>query len=201
MSSKKKTEKILNRMSKAADQEYDGLNSNSPTLFPGADFNDSYRKVERQNMSDASGKIFVDNLELSRRIMSVDHNKYNVDEDSSSKLLDYIEQNDFNVLDELKMELKMKQKELKQKMKQLVDVNIDDYISEEDYTRSMIYKKKELIAFSNKITYIKLVIDTIERYSSEIKDLEDYEALSAKPYDFSYNFTNQNPSFDAGKLK
>lgn len=201
MSSKRKTQSILNRLTKSADEVYDGVNSNSPTLYPGSNFNDSYRKVERQNVSGIAGKTFIDNMELSRRIMMIDYKYYDVDEESASKLLDYIEQNDFDVVDELKMELKLKSKELKEKMRELTETNIDDYMTEEDYTRVMMYKKKELIKYSNKISYVKMVIDTIERYVKELKELEEYEALSVKPYDFSYNFTNQNASFDAGKLK
>ena len=108
MSSKKKSQKILNRLNKAADEVYDGVNSNSPTLYPGSNFNDSYRKVERQNVASLSDRTFMDEMELSRRIMMIDFKKYEVDEESASKLLDYIEQNKFDVVDELKMELKIK---------------------------------------------------------------------------------------------
>jgi len=201
MSSKKKTVGILRRMNKTGDQIYDGLNSNAPTLYPGGNFNDGYRKVERQNVSDLRAKTFIDNLELSRRIMSIDIKSYNVDEESATKLLDYIEQNNFDVINELELELKTKSKELKKKVDSLIEVDISNYITEDDYIRAVTNRKKELMIFSNKVLYLESVIKTIKRYEKELKELDEYTNLAEKP-DFSYNYTNWNSAQDgAGKLK
>lgn len=201
MSSKKKTVGLLRRMNKTGDQVYDGLNSNSPTLFPGGNFNDGYRKIERENVTDARTKTFIDNLELSRRLMSIDIKQYDVDEISSTKLLDYIEQNDFDVINEIEMEMKIKAKELKEKIKEMTAINIEDYITEDDYTRVISTKKKELVIFSNKILYLQLIIGTIKRYEKELKELDKYNPLAEKP-DFSYNHTNwHTDGSGAGKLR
>ena len=188
-------------MNKTGDQIYDGLNSNAPTLYPGGNFNDGYRKVERQNVSDLRAKTFIDNLELSRRIMSIDIKSYNVDEESATKLLDYIEQNNFDVINELELELKTKSKELKKKVDSLIEVDISNYITEDDYIRAVTNRKKELMIFSNKVLYLESVIKTIKRYEKELKELDEYTNLAEKP-DFSYNYTNWNSAQDgAGKLK
>lgn len=201
MPKKHKSKDILLRIAKTGDQVYDGLNSNSPTLYPGGNYNDSYRKIERQNISDSNNGEFIDRLELSKRLMTIDPKKYNVDEDVASKLLDYIERRNYDVIKELKLELKVKSNDLKLKMEEIKIISPSDYFTEEDYERTILIKKKELIEYSNKITYVKIIIDTIENYIKEVKELEDYSALNEKPNDFSFNFTNQNPSFDTSKLK
>jgi hypothetical protein len=198
---KSKSKDILLRLSKAGDQVYDGLTSNSPTLFPGGNYNDSYRKIERQNSSSTSTNEFIDRLELSKRLMTIDPKKYGVDENSASKLLDHIEQRNYDVIKDLELELKVKAKDLKTKMEEIKLIEPSDYLTEEDYERTILIKKKELIDFSNKITYIKIIIDTIKNYMKEVKELNDYSALNERPSEAAMVSSNQNAAFDASKLK
>lgn len=200
--SKQKSREILRFLNKGSSDDFIGLTSNQPTLYPGSNYNDSYRKVERQNLAGKNNVDIVDNIELSKRLMDIDKTKYDVPEDIGNKLINYIERSNFDVLDELELEIKTKMKELKKLFSEVTQLKINDYISEDDYRRSVLSQRKRMMEFSNKITYLKLIVNTIKGYHKEIKELEDYEALSTedKP-DMSFLFTDYRQNQGAGSMR
>jgi hypothetical protein len=73
-----------------------------------------------------------------------------VPDDVAHELLDYMEQHEFDVLQELEMEYDIKKKELKTKAEELAEMNMEDYLTEEDYKRIALYKVKQINNYQNK---------------------------------------------------
>jgi hypothetical protein len=197
-----KAKRALERLTKTGDMVYDGLTSNQPTLFPGTNVVDNYRAREAADVTDIRQKRFIDKIELSRRLMELDNKFYGVLDDVAHELLDYMEQKEFDVLQELEMEYDIKKKELKEKAAELVEMNIEDYLSEEDYKRITLYKVKQVNLHKDRLKYLSLIIRTIKNYIKELQEAEELPGARNAVNDFSFNFTNYNNDFtSAGKLK
>jgi vacuolar-type H+-ATPase subunit I/STV1 len=197
-----KAKRALLRMSKTGDQVYDGLNSNQPALYPGTNVVDNYRAREAADITDMRQKRFVDNLELARRLFEIDHKHYGVLDDVANELLDYMEQKEFDVLQELDMEFGIKRKELKDKAEELAEMNMEDYLTEEDYKRVALYKVQQINLYKNRLEYIGLIVKTIKDYAKELEEAEELPGAKNAVNDFSFNFTNYNNDLtSAGKLK
>jgi vacuolar-type H+-ATPase subunit I/STV1 len=197
-----KAKKALERMSKTGDMDYNGLNSNQPTLFPGTNVVDNYRAMEAADIIDTKQQRYIDTLELSKRIMEIDNKFYGVLDDVAHELIDYMEQREFDVLQDLDMEYNIKKKELKDKANELADLNIEDYLTEEDYKRVALYKVKQINTYRMRLEYLKLIIKTIKDYIKELSETENLPGARNAVNDFSYNFTNNNNDLtSAGRLK
>lgn len=200
-----RAKRALFKLKKAGESDYFGLTSNTSALQPASNIVDTYRAVESADIKDIKDQIFLNNLELARRLMSIDNKFYHVRDDAAHELLDYLEQMDYDVMSELDMEYKIKKLNIKKKMKDIVELNMDDYITDDDYKRAVAYKLRQLNMFEGRLEYLKTIINTIKEYIEELKDAGYMQGNSlfqdAKP-DFSYNFTNNNPDpTAAGKLK
>jgi hypothetical protein len=197
-----KAKKALQRLTKTGDQVYDGLTSNQPALYPGTNVVDNYRAREAADITDMKEKRFIDNLELSRRLMEIDNKRYNVFDDAAQELLDYMEQKEFDVIQELEMEYAIKRKDLKKKAAEIATMNISDYLTENDYKRIALFKVRQLGIYKNKLEYLRLIIKTIKDYIEELKETEELPGARNAVNDFSFNFTNMNNDLTAaGKLK
>lgn len=197
-----KAKRTLQRLTKTGDQVYDGLTSNQPALYPGTNVVDNYRAREAADITDMRQKRFVDNLELSRRLFEIDYKYYGVLDDTAHELLDYIEQKDFDVLQELEMEYNIKKKNLKKKAEELAEMNMEDYLTEEDYKRSALYKIKQINIYKDRLEYISLIIKTLKDYIKELKEAEDLPGANQAVKEFSIIGTNYNPDImAASKLK
>ena len=197
-----KAKRALQRLTKTGDQVYDGLTSNQPALYPGTNVVDNYRAREAADITDMRQKRFIDNLELSRRLFEIDHKFYGVLDDVAHEMLDYIEQRDFNVLQELEMEYNIKKKELKTKAEELAALNMEDYLTEEDYKRSALYHVKQISLYNDRLQYMALIIKTIKNYIKELKETEDLPGAKNAVNDFSFMSTNWNSDVTAAsKLK
>jgi hypothetical protein len=197
-----KAQQALLRLNKTGDQVYDGLNSNQPALYPGTNVVDNYRAREAADITDMRQKRFVDNLELSRRLFEIDHKHYGVLDDVANQLLDYMEQKEFDVLQELEMEYSIKKKALKEKAEELAEMNMEDYLTEEDYKRIALYKYQQITLYKNRLEYIGLIIKTLKDYAKELEEAEELPGAKNAVNDFSFNFTNMNNDLvTAGRLK
>jgi hypothetical protein len=100
------------------------------------------------------------------------------------------------------MEYDIKKKELRKKAAELVEMNIEDYLSEEDYKRITLYKVKQVNLHKDRLKYLSLIIRTIKNYIKELQEAEELPGARNAVNDFSFNFTNYNNDFtSAGKLK
>jgi hypothetical protein len=199
---KKRALNALRRLEKSGTDVMDGLTSNQPALYPGTNVVDNYRAREAADITDMRQKRFIDNLELSRRLFEIDNKQYGVTDDIAHKLLDYMEQHEFNVIQELEMEYSIKRKALKKKAEELAEMNMEDYLTEEDYKRITLFKIKQINVYQNRLQYIGLIIKTLKDYIRELKETEDLPGARNAVNDFSYNFTNYNNDFtSAGKMK
>jgi len=205
MNNKVKVQRILARMNKAGDNVYDGLTSNAPAMQPASNIVDTYRAMEAADITNPKEKFFIDNLELSRRIMEIDNKYYNILDDTAHELLDYLEQQNFEGLAELEMEYQAKKKEMKKRSEELAQLNIDDYLTEEDYKRVISYKIRQLRIYQNRLEYLKAVIRTIKDFQKELEIESTYPQdtiFRNNASDFAYSFTNQNSDITgAAKLK
>ena len=181
---------VLDRLEKTSQTLNDGLTPNAPTSII-----DTYRAQQTSHIKSKEEKFYLDNLELSRRIMEIDSEFYGVSEVDAHKLIDYMEQEDFDVIPELTLELKMKKKIYEEMVDDTMERDLSEFLSENDYRRALIHGLKETKRFARTLRYLELVIKTIKNYELELQELaeeEQYPDFSATKPDFSYNFTNQN---------
>jgi len=197
-----KAKKTLRRLTKTGDMAYDGLTSNQPALYPGTNVVDNYRAREAADITDMRAKRFVDKIELSRRLMEIDNKYYGILDDVAHELLDYMEQKEFDVVQDLEMEYNIKRKELKGKADELAEMNMEEYLTEEDFKRVALYKVKQISLYKDRLKYLGLVIKTIKNYIKELQEAEELPGAKNAVNDFSFNFTNNNNDLmTAGKLK
>jgi vacuolar-type H+-ATPase subunit I/STV1 len=134
--------------------------------------------------------------------MEIDNHFYGVQDDVAHELLDYMEQREFDVLQELEMEYSIKKKELKDKAEELADLNMEEYLTEEDYKRVALYKVKQINVYRSRLEYMRLVIKAIKDYIKELQEINNLPGARNAVNDFSYNFTNYNNDLTtAGRLK
>lgn len=183
--------RILSELEKHGSSVYDGLTSYVPSGVI-----NNYRVQETAELKTTSEKKFRDNIELSQRLMAIDPSIYEIDENISYKLIDYIEQRDFDVISELRIELKNKNEEYKEMIKEIKTTSPDEYLSVIDYRRSMEHKIYNAKTFKKKIEYLRAIIKTILSYNSEYDEL-----LIDKPNDMSFLFTNNSGSYDSVSFK
>lgn len=181
-----KAKKALQRLNKSGDEVLDGLNSNQPALYPGTNVVDNYRAREAADITDMKQKRFIDNLELSRRLMELDNNLYGVMDYNAHEMIDYIERKNFDVVQELDMEYQIKKNELKKKAKELASINMQEYLTEDDYKRVALYKVKQINLFGKRLEYLRLIIKTIKDYARELKESSE-ENIGANQAIRQYN--------------
>jgi hypothetical protein len=182
--------RILDRLEKTSQTLNDGLTPNAPTSII-----DTYRAQQTSHVKSKEERFYLDNLELSRRIMEIDSEFYGVSEVDAHKLLDYMEQEDFDVVPELTLELQQKKKVYNEMVNDTLDRDLEEFLSADDYRRALIHGLKETKRFARTLRYLELVIKTIKNYELELLELaeeEQYPDFSATKPDFSFNFTNQN---------
>lgn len=175
ISNKNKATRVLQRLEKYGETTWDGITPGTP-----AGVIDTYRAQEDSEFHLRHGKHYQDNVELSRRLMNIDNDYYHVSDEAAYKLLDYIEQNDFDVVDELNVEINKERKKFNAMKQELVGLDKKIFLSQEDYQRSMAYKIKQLRIFEKKMQYIRYIIQTINEFNEEIKNRE-YEAIEDTP--------------------
>ena len=194
---KKRAELALKRLNKSGTTVYDGITPNAPHNII-----DSYRPQEISEVRSRQEKYYLDNLELSKRLMKIDYKYYGVDEESASALIDYIEQGDFDIIVELEMEYNIQKKALKENEQSILSLELGDFVSPDDYKRDVAYKIRELKVFQKKLMYLKMIIKTIREFQKELMDGEEELRESRQFPDFSFTGTNYNSPIDgAGKLK
>jgi hypothetical protein len=188
--SKKIAKMMLERLEKHGDNVYDGLTPSAPSNVI-----DNNRALEEMELVNAMDQKFKDKIELSKRLMDIDPEYFSVNRDVSNKLIDYIEQSGEELLMELKNELQTKQDEYKLMIKEVKELEEDDFLSIIDYKRAVAHRIRMASEFKDKLEYLKLTIKTIENFEREYDDVPE-----SKQWDFS--FTNENANFyGASKLK
>lgn len=131
-----------------------------------------------------------DIISLTRRLMSVDVEKYHVNSKVLNKIADFVERNQETALSELKIEYKAKKSELFKKIDDYKKLREDTFSEEFDYERAKIHLYKDIQDFQNKLDFLEEIIFIIETYH-----IDDFEEKSRKKHnmateDFDFSFIN-----------
>jgi len=159
---------------------------------------DSYRAQEELEYKNLADKKYINDIELSKMLMALDCDLYGVNKKYADKLIDYIEQHNFDVVDELKIEIQNKKMTYAEMLEEIETVKIKDYLSPIDYKRAILHKIELAKNYKKKIDFLSDIAKTIVDFG----ETEIEVPYSNKQYtDFSFNMTNQNHGFDSARLK
>lgn len=187
---KKIAKMTLERLEKHGDNIYDGLTPSAPSNII-----DTNRALETLQVKNILDQKYVDKIELSKRLMDIDTEIFSINKDTANKLIDYIEQSGMDAIPELNNELEIKIDEYTIMVKDIKELDEEDFLSPIDYKRAVLHRIKEAKEFHGKIDYIKMILKTMENFESETM-----EVPQSKQFDFS--FTNENANFyGASKMK
>lgn len=161
-----------------------------------ASYEQRTRAQEGNESLDAKNRKEQRNIEITRHILSIDSEKYDVDIIMANKLAGYIEGNKDAIL-ELKMELGQKIKLYYVTAQKVKSLKAETYATEMDFIRAKQYETKKLQEFENRIQYVQDVIAILDDYSKLNAEEEEHKKVvdAEEDFDFSYMNTNGNNGY------
>ncbi len=193
MNNKDKAQRLLYEMNKGfADSPYvdmpAGSDASPEQQMRAKEGNESLNSKDRKEQR---------SIELTRYILSIDSEKYDVDLTMSNALAGYIERNPETALKDIKMELGQRIKDYYKTAQKIKALKADNFATEMDFLRAKNHEIKGLKAFENRIEYVKRVVSILEMAVELNAEEEEHRKVveATDDFDFSYMHSHGNNGY------
>lgn len=193
MEPKSKAKSLLQNMNKNfSDSSYTDM----PMETEGSE-EQKFRAREGNETINPKERVAINNIQLTRAILSIDNDNYDVDDKMANELSSYIERSPETALTDLKMEYGFKIKEFYSKIQDTKNISPKEFHSEPDFLRAQHHEKKKLEEFENRLEYISLVIKLLETHQTINFEEEERQKkrLALDEFDFSFINTHGNNGY------
>lgn len=188
MKTTKQAENLLNRMNKSfSDSPYTDM----PMEYEGTDDQKFRAREGNESINNRERKDAI-SIELTRMILAVDHDNYDVDSSVANSLASYIERSPESALKDLKMELGQRIKDFAERTKKVKAINPKDYETEIDFIRAQHHEHKKLEEFENRLEYLSIIVRLMEAHNESLFEEREREKKRLALDDFDFSFVNTN---------
>lgn len=158
---------------------------------------DKMRAREGNESINPKEKITLNTIELTRNVLSIDNDNYDVDDSMANSLASYIERSPETALIDLKMEYGFKVKEFYNNIQEVKNMNPKEFHEDVDFIRAQHHEKKKLEEFENRLEYIALIIKLLETHNTINFEEEERQKkrLALDEFDFSFINTHGNNGY------